>query len=266
MKNNSHKIIAANWKMNTSPKDGLKLIRKIIEELNNPKGVEVVICPPATHLPLFSEDVSKHEHSNISKLLLGCQNINQHEMGAYTGEISINMVKDYVDYVIVGHSERRKYYNETDEDIAQKIELVLRHKLKVILCVGENEAQRIGGHAKQTVLDQLNVDLSGVTKSDLDNLLIAYEPVWAIGTGNFAKPEEVKEMVDLIRANVGHIFRSRPGDSIKVLYGGSVNSDNAEAYFKIHGIDGLLLGGASLDYREFAKIVSIGSPRAEISI
>jgi triosephosphate isomerase len=255
MELHSQKIIVANWKMNTTIAEGSLLLNRLHKELAGFKGTKIVICPPATHLFAMHREISNFK--SLPYFKLGAQNISQYEQGAYTGDISAEMINDLVGYVIVGHSERRKYFAETDEVVSQKVEMALRNSLKVIVCVGENEIQRQDGHAKQTVLDQLNVAFSGVVAGDLENIIIAYEPVWAIGTGKYAKPHQVEEMVELIVSTLKQTFHKQPSEPVDILYGGSVDDENSNAYLEIEGISGLLVGGASLNYKKFAKIVRL---------
>ena len=251
--NTPQKLIVGNWKMNTTLPEGSLLLERIIKELTNFTYPELVICPPATHLYAFAKELEKSKGPlNIE---LGAQNISEHEEGAYTGEISATMLRNIAKYVIVGHSERRKYASETDTVDAKKLQIAVRHHLKPILCVGENKQERSDGHAKQKVLDQLNTGLSHITSQEIKNVTIAYEPIWSIGTGNFAKPALVEEMVWLIHNNIIEQFGKLAGTKVRVLYGGSVDAENARSYLTIQGVDGLLVGGASLNYKQFAKIV-----------
>lgn len=247
------KLIVGNWKMNTTIPEGSLLLNRIIKELTNFTYPEIVICPPSTHLYAFSKELEKSKGPlNIE---LGAQNISEHEEGSFTGEISATMLRNIAKYVIVGHSDRRRYNGESDTTEAKKIQIALRHYLKPILCVGENKQERSDGHAKQKVLDQLNTDLSHITNQEMKNIIIAYEPIWSIGSGNFAKPAQVEEMVWLIHNNLVEQFGKMAGSKVRVLYGGSVNAENARSYLNINGVDGLLVGGASLNYKQFAAIV-----------
>ena len=194
------------------------------------------------------------------KLELGAQNISEYEEGSYTGEVAASMIKNLAKYVIVGHSERRRYFHETDAVDAKKMQLALAHSLKPILCVGEDKQARSDGHAKQVVLDQLNTSLAQVSSDDLKDVLIAYEPVWAIGSGNFANPSMVEEMVGLIRDTLAQRYGRMASMYVRVIYGGSVESENAKTYLSLFGINGLLVGGASLNYKKFAAIVQASAP------
>ncbi len=239
-------LIVANWKLNpTSQKDALHLfgaIKKSISKNLQVKNIEVVICPPFVYLPLFKG------------LTLGAQNVFYKEKGAFTGEVSPQMLKDLkVKYVILGHSEVRKYLNETDEIINKKIKAVLDTGLNPILCVGEKE-----GEDKVVVLQQqITEGLKGILnlKSKILNLVIAYEPVWAIGTGKNCSIDETMSSIIFIRSIIAKLYNRELATKIKILYGGSVKSENSASYIKEAGANGLLVGGASLDPEEFTKIV-----------
>lgn len=239
--------------MNTTLPEGSLLLGRIIKELTNFTYPKLVICPPSTHLYAFSKELEKSK--GPLDIELGAQNISEHEEGPYTGEISATMLHNIAKYTILGHSERRKFFNENDTVDGKKLQTALRHHLTPILCVGEDQQERSDGHAKQKVLDQLNTDLAHVTSQEIKNVIIAYEPVWSIGTGNFAKPAQVEEMVWLIHNNIIEQFGKIAGSKVRVLYGGSVDGENARNYLNIKGVDGLLVGGASLNYKQFAKIV-----------
>jgi triosephosphate isomerase len=234
-------LIVGNWKMNPSSQKEAKeifdAIREGVKELKIAELVEVVICPPAVCLyaSAFGEGI----------VSMGAQNIYFEDKGAFTGEISAEMVKDLgAEYVIIGHSERRIYFGETDLDINKKIKKALEVGLKVIFCIGETEEERDAGKKNEILEKQIKRGLDGV--DNMDNLNIAYEPVWAIGTGNNCGVEETKESVNFIRKLV---------PESRILYGGSVKSENSGAYIKDAGTNGLLVGGASLNADEFVRIV-----------
>ena len=223
------KIIVANWKMNPG---SIKEAKKLFNVL---KKTKAVICPPYPYLYMGN---LKFEARNLK---LGAQDCHWEQQGAFTGEVSSKMLRSLgVKYVIIGHSERRKYFNESDEMINKKIKAVLKTKLIPILCIGEKK----GENAKKIVSEQLKKDLKGIVKKDLKKIIIAYEPVWAIGTGNFCSAEKANKIRQFIKQKLNN----------KILYGGSVNSSISNNYIKI-GFDGLLVGGASLNAKEFIKIV-----------
>ena len=231
-------LIVANWKMNPNSQ---KEAEEIFEGIK--KGVkgatsEVVICPPFVFFPL------------LKGLPLGAQDVFFEDKGVFTGEISPAMLKDLgVEYVIIGHSERRKYFGETDETVNKKIIKALAAGLKIIFCVGETAEERDAGKKNEVLQKQVQQGLKDVV--DIDNISVAYEPVWAIGTGNNCSVQETKESIDFIRKFVKADTR--------ILYGGSVKSENSGAYVKEAGANGLLVGGASLNAEEFAKIVKSAS-------
>lgn len=227
-------LIAANWKMNPiSQKEAEEFFKSIktgVKETN----AEVVVCPPFVYLPI------------LKGLPLGAQNCFYEETGAFTGEVSPAMLKDSgVEYVIIGHSERRKYFGETDETINKKIIKALAAGLKIIFCIGETAEERDTGKKNEVLQKQTQQGLKDIV--DIDNISVAYEPVWAIGTGNNCGVEETKESIDFIRKFV------KP--NTRILYGGSVKSENSGLYVKESGANGLLVGGASLNAEEFVKII-----------
>jgi len=219
------------------------LMKNILKGTEESGAVDIVLCPPFTWLTDFS-------HKNKSSISFGAQNVFYEEKGAYTGEISPEMLKSSkVDYVIIGHSERREYFGETDEIINKKIKRALETGLKVIFCIGETEEERGAGKKNEVLERQIEQGLNGISnlKFQISNLVVAYEPIWAIGTGNNCSVEETRESIDYIRKFV------KP--DTRILYGGSVNSENSGAYIKEVGANGLLVGGASLNSDEFIKIV-----------
>ncbi len=247
------KIIIGNWKLNDTIPEGTVLLQKIHQELKGVSTTTIVVCPPATHLyPLHRELAS---FKTDPKIQLGAQNISDYEAGAHTGEVSAAMIRELAKYTIVGHSERRTHYGESDDQITRKVAIALEHGLQPILCVGENLAQRHDGKAHQVVLDQLNSDLSDVTADEIKRIIIAYEPVWAIGTGTFAKPGEIEDMLRLIRNALVQRFGRLASTDSRIVYGGSVDGENAKAIMHLQGCDGVLVGGASLKPKEFAAIV-----------
>lgn len=242
-------LIVGNWKMNLNPHEASTLAHRLEGKIKPSPRVEVVLCPPALDLyPL-----KKEAHKNFK---LGAQNLHYVDEGAYTGEISGAMLKGLVDYVIVGHSERRRDAGEDDKVIAKKLGAAFRNGLTPILCVGESLLEREHKHGRKVVIDQLTADLAMLTADEVEKLVVAYEPVWAIGTGNFATPDDVEPMVGAIRETIEELYGENVGPEVRVLYGGSVDSHNAKAYLRLPGVDGLLVGGASLKYEEFAAIVA----------
>ncbi len=237
------KLIVANWKLNPNTQEGAKrLFESVKKSVSKIKNAEVIICPPFVYIPILAR-------LSVRSLGVGGQNVFYKEKGAYTGEISPLMLKDLnVKYAIVGHSERREL-GETDDMINKKVKATLDAGFKPIFCVGEKE-----GEDKNLILTkQIEEGLKGVSK--ISNLIIAYEPVWAIGNGKNCSVDEALRSVVLIRSIVSKLYNQDAAKKVKILYGGSVNSKNASSYLREESINGLLVGGASLDSDEFIKIV-----------
>ncbi len=241
------KVIAGNWKMNMLPNEAIDFINALAPNVKDTKN-ETILCVPYTDL--FYSLLTVQE-TNIH---IGAQNMHWEENGAYTGEVAPEMLKCInVEYIIIGHSERRQYFNETDETVNKKIKSALKHELKPIVCVGETLEQRENGEAEEVVTMQILKALEELTVEDLQNIIIAYEPIWAIGTGKTATSEDANNMCKIIREKIKEKFQS---DDITILYGGSVKSANAKELFTMSDIDGGLVGGASLKVDEFSKIVN----------
>lgn len=244
------KVIAGNWKMNKLPNEAIDFITDLEPLVKNTEN-EVVICVPYTDL-FYSL-----MHAQGTNIKIGAQNMHYEEKGAYTGEVSGEMLKSIgVEYVIIGHSERRAYYNETDETVNKKLKKALELGLKPIVCVGESLEEREIGKAKEVVTTQTRLALEGVKNDDVEKTIIAYEPIWAIGTGKTATKEDANETIKWIREEIEKIYGKEVADSVIIQYGGSVKSGNAKDLFEMSDIDGGLVGGASLDSTEFAKIVN----------
>jgi triosephosphate isomerase len=246
------KIVAGNWKMNKTFEEADDLINDILEFVskNQMEDKAVVICPPSVYLELAT-DIA-HE----TDLLVGAQNMSQFESGAFTGEISAPMLSSMgVDYCIIGHSERRKYFNESHEVLAQKVNMALKHEIAPIFCIGELLPEREAGTHFEVVKKQLEESVFHLNKGDFANLVIAYEPVWAIGTGVNASPGQAQEMHSYIRGLIAAKYDKATAENTSILYGGSCNSKNAKELFSNPDVDGGLIGGASLDSKEFIKII-----------
>ena len=244
------KIIAGNWKMNKLPNEAISFIEKLAPLVKDSKN-EVVLCVPYTDL--FYALLTA-QGTNIK---IGAQNMHFEEKGAYTGEVSGEMLKSIgVEYVIIGHSERRQYFNETDETVNKKLKKALSVGLKPIVCVGENLEQRENGTAKDVVTTQARLALEGINSEEIKKVIIAYEPIWAIGTGKTATKEDANETIKWIREEIEKIYGKEVANSVIIQYGGSVKSSNAKDLFTMSDIDGGLVGGASLDAQEFSKIVN----------
>lgn len=243
-------LIVANWKMNHSVSESIKFITNFSKHPLS-DDVEVVICPPATSL--YSLKVAVGDESRIK---LGAQNCHSHDSGAYTGEISASFLKDLCQYVIVGHSERRHIFNESNEFLAEKLKRCLENKLTPIFCVGEKLEEREAGQTNDVIQKQLDESLADIQGKDLNDFVIAYEPVWAIGTGKTATPEMAQEVHDMIREHIAKKFGTGVSGTLRILYGGSVKPENAHDILKQNDIDGVLVGGASLDPESYYSIVT----------
>jgi triosephosphate isomerase len=241
--------LAANWKMHKTAEGTENFLAEFLPRVPESGGPEVVICPPFTSLK------TAVEHCFQSRVRVAAQNMHEADEGAFTGEISAPMLLDLgVEGVILGHSERRQYFNETDEALARKVPVALGAGLEPILCVGENESQRDADETKDVLTRQVQADLAEVPDARLSEVVIAYEPIWAIGTGRTATGEQAQEVIALIR---GLIEARSPeaAEAIRILYGGSVKPDNAAELLSQPDVDGALVGGASLDPGDFAAIV-----------
>ena len=245
-------IVAGNWKMNTTVPEGVELAKAVVEKGKDlPANVELVVAPPFTHLACVA-DVLKG-----SKVALSAQNCADHEKGAYTGEVAVNMLTPLgCKYTILGHSERRQYYGETDEKLVVKTKLALEAGLKVILCVGENLDEREAGRHFEVVTEQTKAVLYNFTAEDLKNVVIAYEPVWAIGTGLTASAQQAEEIHACIRNVIAEKFGLEVADDMTILYGGSCKPSNAKELFAEKDIDGGLIGGAALKADDFIGIAT----------
>ncbi len=244
------KVIAGNWKMNKSPAEVEAFMKEFPKLVENTKN-EVILCVPFVDVALALELA---KDTNIK---IGVQNMHFKDSGAYTGEVSPKMLEDIgVDYVIIGHSERREYFNETDDSVNQKLKAAFSHHLNPILCVGETLEQRENGITKEWIVDQVKKALADITAEQVEKLIIAYEPIWAIGTGKTATAEEANEAIHWIREEIGSLYGEEVAQKIILQYGGSVKSSNANELFSMPDIDGGLVGGASLEAVEFSKIVN----------
>jgi triosephosphate isomerase len=244
------KFVAGNWKMYKTTAEALAFA-EAFKKLYKDVGAEVAVCAPFTQLAALKDAFAG------TGVKLGAQNVHFEEKGAYTGEISVGMLREIgVDYTIVGHSERREYFAETDETVNKKLHRLYTHGILPILCVGENLAQRDEGRAETVVETQIGKDLAGLGKTEIKQLTIAYEPIWAIGTGRTATPEQAQEMCAFIRKTVASLYDADTADKLRVQYGGSVKPENAAEILSKADVDGALVGGASLVPEDFIKIVN----------
>ena len=243
-------IIAGNWKLNKTPHEAIILANELKREIVDVEGVDIVLCPPFTALADVGDTLTD---TNIA---LGAQNIFWEDAGAFTGEISGPMLKDLgVSYVIIGHSERRQYFHETNETVNKRLRAALRNALIPIVCVGENLDQRETNKTFDVIKDHCEGSLSGLTVDEAKKIVIAYEPVWAFGTGKTATPAQAQEVHVFIRQLLGKMFGVEIASSIRIQYGGSVTPDNVVSLMAQEDIDGALVGGASLKAPSFAAIV-----------
>jgi triosephosphate isomerase (TIM) len=244
-------IIAGNWKMNKNVEESNQLTTELLNGFENKNNAEVILCPPFTNL---SEVNSLIKDSSIS---LGSQNISEKESGAYTGEISVSMLKSVgCDYAIIGHSERREYYNEDNALLNSKINITLANGLKAIYCMGETLEQRESDKTFDVIDTQITEGLKGLSSDQMANVVIAYEPIWAIGTGKTASPEQANDVHAFIRKRISELFDATVAENTSILYGGSVKPSNATDLLGRKDIDGALVGGASLKAEDFKGIIN----------
>ncbi|MCD6051614.1 MAG: triose-phosphate isomerase [Verrucomicrobia bacterium] len=243
-------IIAGNWKMNKTVAEALDLVQGLKRDLAGVKEVDVVVCPPFTALSEVSKVIVD------SNLRLGAQNMSEHNGGAYTGEIAAGMLKEFsVRYVILGHSERRMYQKESNELIAKKALAALAASIKPIICVGELLAEREAGQTEHIVSNQIRGSLEGISKAQMEEVVIAYEPVWAIGTGKTATAEQAQEVHAFIRKEIAGLYDEGVAKKVRIQYGGSVKPNNVREILGKPDVDGALVGGASLELRGFTELV-----------
>lgn len=246
-------IVAGNWKMNLDYQQGVSLFSEIVNMVKDEVmgEQEVIVCSPAVHLSSIGKLAS-----GVVNVAVGAQNIHQEESGAYTGEISAVQVASVgAEYVILGHSERRAYFGETDELLSKKVDTALKHNLQPIFCIGETKEERESGKYVEVITSQLEKGLYHLDVTSFGNIVLAYEPVWAIGTGLTASPEQAQEVHAAIRKAISGKYGQEVADNTTILYGGSCNPSNAESLFSQKDIDGGLIGGASLKSRDFLEIV-----------
>ncbi len=242
-------MIVGNWKMNLTIHEASLYVHKLASKVKGHRNVEVVLAPSLLSLPTLSLQVERRQFK------LAAQNFYWQDEGAFTGEISAHQLRGLVEYAIIGHSERRHIFGEHDKDIRAKVQAAVRHSLTPILCVGETAHERTAGETNGVLHDQVVGGLANLTAEEVAGIVIAYEPVWAIGTGNNATPADVENAVKLIRRQVEHLYGGDIAASVRILYGGSVSADNASSYLTTPGVDGLLPGGSSLKADEFSAIV-----------
>ena len=243
------KLIIANWKMNLTVNEASLFVHRLDDLVGKRRGVEIVLAPTMLAVQPLHLQV-QHHHFNLA-----AQNFYWRDHGAYTGEVSASQLRGLVQYGLVGHSERRHVFGERSKDIRSKVQAAVRNGITPVLCIGETASERADGETADAIHDQLIGGLANITGVEVEHTVVAYEPVWAIGTGKFAAPRDVSRAVKLIRKQIKQLFGALAAKHVRVLYGGSVNVDNASAYLQIDGVDGLLIGDTSLDVRAFAEIV-----------
>jgi triosephosphate isomerase len=244
-------LIAANWKMNLNVHEASVLAHKLNKAIKVYRDVEVVLAPSLVNLQPLSLEIDRR------KFRLATQNAYHKDAGAFTGEVSFTQLQGLVHYAIIGHSERRIYFNESLEMIRDKVSASVRNEIAPILCIGETQSERRAGETKQVIHDQLTTALSNLTSEDVEKVVIAYEPIWAISTfgGELAKPDDVMKVIEFIRVQIAELYGQSVAKQVKILYGGSVDDQIARGYLEIDGCNGALVGGASLHYHKFAGIV-----------
>jgi triosephosphate isomerase len=246
--------IIANWKMNFTTGEASLYLNKLSNRIQPSRKVQIVLAPSTVSLQPLSLQVNRRQFK------LAAQNFYWREYGAYTGEVALGQIRGLVDYAIIGHSERRYVFNESEADIAQKVAAAIRSNVTPILCIGETALERKDGETAAAINNQLTSGLHEVSKEDISKVIIAYEPVWAISSNKGAKPAEPIDIIEaerIIRKHIAKLYGKDVAEEISVLYGGSVNKDTAKAYLEIDGIDGLLIGSASLIADQFCAIVEI---------
>ncbi len=246
--------IVGNWKLNFTVGEASVYLHKLLQKLPNYRDVEVVVAPSTMALQPLSLQVDRH------KIKLAAQNAFYRDYGAYTGETSFTQLYGVVDYCIIGHSERRYLFGEDDKMIAKKVEAAIRNKITPILCIGETESERAFGETADVIRDQLIGGLREVSEEDLDKVIVAYEPVWAISSAKSAKlasPDDVDEVVKLIRKTIEELYGKEAAENMPVLFGGSVNPSNAGGYLTVPGVNGLLAGSSSLILSQFIDIIDV---------
>ena len=248
------KYIIGNWKMNLNLDSAQDLIFKLKNQYKTNNSVDIAICPPYVYLLTL---VNILKDTNIK---VGAQNMFYKEEGAFTGEISPKMLTDLqISSVIIGHSERRQFFNETNKDVNLKIKSALQYKLTPIFCVGEDLSTREKGQALEWVKKQIIEGIKDLTKEDIGKLIIAYEPIWAIGTGKICSGDDANKIIQMIRNTIKECSSTETSDKVRILYGGSIKSDNFNEHIKYPDIDGGLVGGSSLKFEEFSKIIDLAS-------
>jgi triosephosphate isomerase len=245
------KLVVANWKMHLNTHQASTLVHRLHEHIQIHRDVEVVLAPSMLTLQPISVEIDRR------KFRLSAQDAYPKDEGPYTGEVSFAMLRELVHYALVGHSARRIYFGESLDMIRDKVEAAVRNNITPILCIGETKEERNAGETKQVIHDQLTTALSNITSDDIEEIVIAYEPIWAISTfeGEVAKPGDMEKAIEYIRYQIKELYGAKAAENVRVLYGGSVDDSDARAYLELKGCDGVLVGAASLNYKQFTAIV-----------
>lgn len=245
-------LIVGNWKMHLNTHEASLLVKRLDDRIPLHRDIEVVLAPSMLSLQPLSVQIDRR------KFRLAAQNAYHKDEGPYTGEVSFTMLHELAHYCIVGHSARRIYFNETLEEIRDKVQAAVRNKIVPILCIGETKQERSAGETRRVIHDQLTTALSNLTGEDVEKIVIAYEPVWAITTfdGEIAKPDDMQKAIDYIRYQIKELYGIEVSEAVRILYGGSVDDHDARAYLELDGCDGVLVGAASLNYVKFSGIVA----------
>lgn len=257
MNNTRRTLIIGNWKMHLTTHEASTLLHRLHQHVQTHRNVETVLAPSLLSLQPLAVELDRH------KFRLATQNAHHKDEGAFTGEVSFSMLRDLVHYAIIGHSERRIFFNESFETVRDKVTAAVRNKITPVLCVGESAEERKSGETKRIIHDQLTTAISNLTSRDIEDLVIAYEPVWAISTfgGKLATPDQMVEVIKLIRYQIKELYGAKAAETVRVIYGGSVDDHTVGGYLDVPGCDGVLVGNASLNYRKFATIVDIAHKR-----
>ncbi|HEX8227024.1 MAG TPA: triose-phosphate isomerase [Candidatus Saccharimonadales bacterium] len=244
-------LIIANWKMNLNTHEASALLHRYHERIQSHRDIEVIVAPSMLSLQPLSVEMDRR------KFRLCAQDGYHKDEGGFTGEVSFAMMRGLVHYSIIGHSARRIYFNESLELIRDKVTAAIRNDIVPVICIGETKQERDSGETKQVIHDQLTTALSNITSADIENVVIAYEPVWAISTfqGETAKPDDMQKAIEYIRFQIKELYGAKAADAVHILYGGSVSDQDARAYLSLPGCDGVLVGAASLNYAKFSGIV-----------
>ena len=257
----SKKYLIGNWKMNLSFGEASLFVHRLDKEMTNHKDVEVAIAPTMLALATLHRDIDQ------KKIKLAAQNVHYADHGTFTGEVSAAMVKDYVDYAIVGHSDRRQKFHESNDDIARKMAACIRNGITPVLCVGEDLLTRQSEQTDFVIHDQVVSALAMLTDEDISKIIIAYEPIWALssgdGHGEWAKPDIVAKTAKHILKTVGQLYGKKAEGNLRILYGGSSNPENLGSYLNLKEIDGCLVGGASMNYKSFAQMIEIAHKKSK---